>query len=90
MRIVVLAGGIGGARFLQGVRAYATLAAGDVGGLVIETAPDGPPHQVTPAEILLMFEQTRDFWREWIGRSRYKGRWREMVERSAMTLKLMT
>ena len=37
-----------------------------------------------------LFEQTRDFWREWIGRSRYKGRWREMVERSAMTLKLMT
>jgi GH15 family glucan-1,4-alpha-glucosidase len=26
----------------------------------------------------------------WIGRSRYTGRWREMVERSAMTLKLMT
>ncbi|HEX6871128.1 MAG TPA: glycoside hydrolase family 15 protein, partial [Micromonosporaceae bacterium] len=26
----------------------------------------------------------------WIARSRYTGRWREMVERSAMTLKLMT
>ena len=37
-----------------------------------------------------MFEQTRDFWRGWVGRSRYTGRWREMVERSAMTLKLMT
>ena len=37
-----------------------------------------------------LFEQTRDFWRGWIGRSTYKGRWREMVERSAMTLKLMT
>jgi GH15 family glucan-1,4-alpha-glucosidase len=74
----------------QGVRAFATLAAGDVGGLVLETAPDGPAHHVTPDEILRMFEQTRDFWREWIGRSQYKGRWREMVERSAMTLKLMT
>ncbi len=74
----------------QGVRALATLSAGDVGGLVLETAPDGPVHIVTPDEILRMFEQTRDFWREWIGRSRYKGRWREMVERSAMTLKLMT
>jgi GH15 family glucan-1,4-alpha-glucosidase len=37
-----------------------------------------------------MFTQTRDYWRNWIGKSRYRGRWREMVERSAMTLKLMT
>ncbi len=43
-----------------------------------------------PGEIEDLFIQTRDFWRGWIGRSRYTGRWREMVERSAMTLKLMT
>jgi GH15 family glucan-1,4-alpha-glucosidase len=73
-----------------GVRAFATLDEGDVGGLVLETAPDGPAHLISPDEILRMFEQTRDFWRRWIGRSQYKGRWREMVERSAMTLKLMT
>ncbi len=45
---------------------------------------------VPPEELERLFEQTRDFWRGWIGRSRYEGRWREMVERSAMTLKLMT
>ena len=74
----------------NGVQAFATLAAGDVGGVVLQTAPDGPPRAVPPNEVLVMFEQTRDFWRGWIGRSRYRGRWREAVERSAMTLKLLT
>jgi GH15 family glucan-1,4-alpha-glucosidase len=73
-----------------GIRVIATLSAGDVGGLVLETAPDGPLQAVPADEVVRMFEQTRDFWRGWIGRSRYRGRWREMVERSAMTLKLMT
>ena len=30
------------------------------------------------------------FWRGWLHRSSYTGRWREMVARSAITLKLMT
>ncbi|MGB3618941.1 MAG: trehalase-like domain-containing protein, partial [Catalinimonas sp.] len=33
---------------------------------------------------------TMHYWRDWIGRSRYQGRWREMVNRSALALKLMT
>jgi len=74
----------------QGARAVAALVAGDVGGMVLETAPAGPPRLVPPDEILHLFEETRDFWRGWIGRSQYRGRWREMVERSAITLKLMT
>jgi GH15 family glucan-1,4-alpha-glucosidase len=74
----------------QGIRAFATLDTGDVGGLVIETAPDGPAHLIEADEIVRLFAQTRDFWRGWIGHSHYKGRWREMVERSAITLKLMT
>ncbi|RIV24955.1 glycoside hydrolase family 15 protein [Fibrisoma montanum] len=36
------------------------------------------------------FEATVDFWKTWIGRSQYTGRWREMVNRSALTLKLLT
>jgi GH15 family glucan-1,4-alpha-glucosidase len=35
------------------------------------------------------FKRTLNFWREWIGHSRYQGRWREMVNRSALTLKLL-
>jgi GH15 family glucan-1,4-alpha-glucosidase len=36
------------------------------------------------------FHETVEFWRTWIGQSRYRGRWREMVDRSAITLKLLT
>ena len=74
----------------RGFQVTATAGVGDVAGVVLETAPDGPPRVVPPDEIVRLYEQTRDFWRNWIGKSRYQGRWREMVERSAMTLKLMT
>src|SRR6185312_11468477 len=35
------------------------------------------------------FAETATFWRSWIARSNYKGRWREMVNRSALLLKLL-
>jgi GH15 family glucan-1,4-alpha-glucosidase len=35
------------------------------------------------------FQQTARFWRTWIAKSKYKGRWREMVHRSALMLKLL-
>jgi GH15 family glucan-1,4-alpha-glucosidase len=31
-----------------------------------------------------------DYWRRWLSKSNYTGRWREMVHRSALTLKLLT
>ena len=37
-----------------------------------------------------MFEDTARFWKSWLARSTYTGRWRESLERSAITLKLMT
>lgn len=42
-----------------------------------------------PKNVEEHFNETASFWRSWIGRSRYTGRWREMVNRSALTLKLM-
>ena len=33
---------------------------------------------------------TGAFWRNWLSASRYRGRWREVVHRSALTLKLLT
>ncbi|MFK3791985.1 glycoside hydrolase family 15 protein [Pseudomonas piscis] len=38
----------------------------------------------------LHLSRTLRFWRDWIGRSNYRGRWREMVNRSALALKLLT
>src|SRR5262245_12998814 len=36
------------------------------------------------------FVETVKFWRRWVARGAYGGRWREMVNRSALTLKLLT
>jgi GH15 family glucan-1,4-alpha-glucosidase len=35
------------------------------------------------------FRETANFWKQWIAKSKYKGRWREMVNRSALMLKLL-
>jgi GH15 family glucan-1,4-alpha-glucosidase len=37
-----------------------------------------------------MFEETVAHWRSWLESSSYTGRWREMIHRSALTLKLLT
>ena len=34
--------------------------------------------------------RTVRFWRNWVGQCKYHGRWREMVHRSALVLKLLT
>jgi GH15 family glucan-1,4-alpha-glucosidase len=36
------------------------------------------------------FHETSDFWKRWLSQCRYTGRWREMVQRSALLLKLLT
>ena len=35
------------------------------------------------------FLETAQFWKSWVSKSNYKGRWREMVHRSALVLKLL-
>jgi GH15 family glucan-1,4-alpha-glucosidase len=66
-----------------------TVKAGDIGGFLVESGK-GKATQTGDGELIAMFEETQAFWREWISLSHYRGRWREMVERSAITLKLMT
>ncbi len=49
-------------------------------------------HRGQPPEMDLVgerFFQTSHFWKSWIAKSHYKGRWREMVHRSALLLKLL-
>jgi pentatricopeptide repeat protein len=45
---------------------------------------------VRVGEVRRLFDETVDFWEAWLGQSTYSGRWREELERSAITLKLMT
>ncbi len=72
------------------VHAALTVRAGQIGGLMLESAAQGPPRTLEPDELMAMFTQTAGFWRGWLAGSTYRGRWREMVARSAITLKLMT
>jgi GH15 family glucan-1,4-alpha-glucosidase len=37
-----------------------------------------------------LFNQTVAYWRKWVARGTYRGRWREMMNRSALVLKLLT
>ena len=62
----------------------ATFAMGEIRGHVTDY------HPFSEQESEHLFEDTVAYWRRWLSRSTYKGRWREMVERSALTLKLLT
>ncbi|MBW3608311.1 MAG: glycoside hydrolase family 15 protein [Actinobacteria bacterium] len=43
-----------------------------------------------PGEARRLIEETRRWWREWVGRCTYRGEWREAVVRSLITLKALT
>jgi len=36
------------------------------------------------------FKATLNYWQSWVGKSTYRGRWREIVDRSALVLKILT
>src|SRR5215217_3063208 len=67
-----------------------TLSAGQMRGRVLETGEARRPRQVRVAEVWRLFDETVRFWRSWLAQSSYTGRWRETLQRSAITLKLMT
>ena len=45
---------------------------------------------LSEAEAEAAFRETVAYWRDWLSQSTYRGRWREMVDRSALALKLLT
>ncbi|MFE9317343.1 glycoside hydrolase family 15 protein [Streptomyces albidoflavus] len=60
---------------------------------VLQTRDPGeerPHEEITPERAEDLFRATVTFWRNWLAHSTYTGRWREMVHRSALTLKLLT
>ena len=73
----------------DGLRWTRTLREGEIGGVVLESM-GGPPRAISPEEAQRLSDDTARFWRGWLHRSTYTGRWREMVDRSAITLKLLT
>ena len=66
------------------------LVEGQMRGVVLETDSDAGPRAVLVAEAQRLFDDTAHYWQDWVGQSTYTGRWREELQRSAITLKLMT
>jgi GH15 family glucan-1,4-alpha-glucosidase len=86
----VAGGGAVTERVGDGLRATFTLREGESGRGVVLESMGGTPRPIDAAELDQMADDTAAYWKAWLGRSTYTGRWREMVDRSAITLKLLT
>jgi GH15 family glucan-1,4-alpha-glucosidase len=64
------------------------LAAGEGAWFVLQ--PGGGGERWSDEGVARCLEETHAHWRRWVARMRYDGRWREQVQRSAVTLKLCT
>ncbi|CAK7567076.1 MAG: hypothetical protein SEPTF4163_005035 [Sporothrix epigloea] len=74
-----------------GVVARIVLTEGQSVSLVLRK--DMPNHitpHITPAVLDAQQHDTQRFWFDWVRKSRFKGKWREVVDRSLMVLKLLT
>jgi GH15 family glucan-1,4-alpha-glucosidase len=64
---------------------------GESATFVLEQVPETyVPRAYSEEETREAFAATVEYWRRWLSQCRYQGRWREMLHRSALTLKLMT
>lgn len=75
-----------------GVRTTFILHQGQSAYFQLESArnQDVRPHHHTPRYYEAEFLETKRYWQNWLSHCRYQGRWREMVHRSALVLKLLT
>jgi GH15 family glucan-1,4-alpha-glucosidase len=68
-----------------------SLRAGQTASFVLEQVCDGVESPSASADYVAeSFKNTVNYWRRWLGSCSYTGRWREFVDRSALTLKLLT
>ena len=74
------------------VSADFTLSEGESATFVVRLLRPGDLCSPSPGveEAAELFRVTVDFWRRWLAKCTYTGRWREIVHRSAMTLKLLS
>jgi GH15 family glucan-1,4-alpha-glucosidase len=76
----------------RSVRGRFELKTGESASFVLQLLEEGegPREVLKRAECQDLLQQTMDYWRRWIAGSAYHGRWRDMVNRSTLALKLMT
>lgn len=58
--------------------------------MIEASSPDGESPSFEPDWVERAFDHTVRYWRRWVNRCTYHGRWREDVIRSALTPKLLT
>ena len=75
----------------NGAFARFTLDEGESASFVLQQVEEGegPREALKRAECQDLLQRTLDYWRRWVSKSVYRGRWRDMVNRSALALKLM-
>ena len=75
----------------NGAFASFTLDAGESASFVLHQlkGDEGPREALKSAVCQDLLQLTLDYWRRWISKSTYHGRWRDMVNRSVLVLKLM-
>ncbi len=76
----------------KGVSAEFGLEEGQTATFLLQDIPQGSGCGISLSEQEAMesFKQTVEYWRRWIAKCTYTGRWREVIHRSAMALKLLT
>jgi GH15 family glucan-1,4-alpha-glucosidase len=68
-----------------------TLKAGESMDFLLENAGDqAVTGEDLSAYVIQSLRETINYWKDWVSRSTYKGRWMEVVNRSALLLKLLT
>jgi GH15 family glucan-1,4-alpha-glucosidase len=77
-------------RIGRDVRGEVTLSEGQTSAAVLDAGPLVRPRTIESDALLGMVQATIDYWTSWLRRSTYVGRWREVVQRSAITLRLLT
>jgi len=79
-------------RYENGIRAEFTLNEGEATVFVLREVSEGCGCGlvIDEQEEKTLFKETVRYWRDWLSQSTYTGRWREMVERSALAMKLLT
>ena len=75
-----------------GVKATFTLHRGESIHFLLESSEENKPAPKPLSEEAYQkaFHETSHYWQNWLSQCQYQGRWREMVQRSALVLKLLT
>lgn len=76
--------------FDAGVAAEFTLQEAETISFVLGETRESCVHRLSETELDELEEKTTAYWRAWLTKCSYKGRWREMVHRSALLLELLT